>query len=114
MEASTSTDRQWNLPCISMDASTNFQGVNLIPPTTMENSMQVNLFPTTSMEVSMEVNSSMENSMEVDRKSEIMWWAPADGKYEFQRLFSNFRTTIFFFYIFRESLNTKEEKKKTN
>ena len=75
--------RQWKLPCIFIEASTNFHGSESISTNFHGNSMEVNLLPPTSMEVSMEVNSIpwkiVETSMEVDRESAIMWRAPFFG-----------------------------------
>ena len=46
----------WRLPCISMEAAINFHGrKNLLPPTSIDCSIEVNLLPPNSMDVSTEV-----------------------------------------------------------
>ena len=57
--------RQSKVPCISMQASTNFHG-SILPRTSMKISVEANILPPISMEFSVEI------SMEVDRKSEII------------------------------------------
>ena len=51
--------RQRKLPRVSMHASTNFHGSNLLPSTSIEISMDVNLRPPMSMEVSMEMKKNL-------------------------------------------------------
>ena len=79
-----------------------FDGVNLLPATSMEFPMEVNLLPPASKEVSMELNfrswkknyfhgNFHENqaSMEVDRKSEVMWWAQFTRKCLHQNFYTS-------------------------